>query len=180
MTRTLTCRSAVLGVAVAAALTAPRASLAQSCQTANGSTGTCSINVSSSLTIPTIIRLTVNDTTTLSSPTDAIYTTGSVVNTGPTATIRSNTTWTLTVAAAAATWTATGAGARVNKPAGDLQWSTSAGGPFVPMTTSVATVATGSRGSSNAQQLYYKTLWNILVDGPGTYTLTLIYTATAP
>ena len=180
MTRALRHSLRTLVALLATSAVVTRSGAAQSCQTPNGATGTCSINVSSSLTIPTIIRLTVNDTTTLTAPTDAIYTTGSVVNTGPTAIVRSNTTWSLSVAAAAATWTASGTGARAAKPAADLLWGTSAGGPFTALTTTAATVATGSMGSSSSTQMYYKSLWNIVLDGPGTYTLTLIYTVTAP
>ena len=154
---------------------------AQLCSTANGTTnGSCTGNVATSLTIPTIVRLTITDPTTLTPPTEAIYTAGSVVTTGPLATIKTNSSWSLTILATTATWTAVGANARANKPVGDLLWGLNSGGPFTAMTTTAATVTSGTRGAANNVQLYYRTLWNIGLDGPGTYSLTVSYTVTAP
>ena len=153
------------------------------CSTPNGSANTsCSGNVASSLTIPIILRLTLDDTSsTITSPTSADYTAGqtSSASTGPVATIRSNNNWTLLVRASAAVWTGTG-GARATKPAGDLLWSKTSGGSYTALTTTNVTVATGTRGSSNVTTLFYKTNWAWNLDTPGTYTLTVIYTATAP
>jgi len=159
-----------------------RPALAQtSCQTPNGATGTCSINVASSLTIGTLLRLTIDDTsTTLTTPTEAIYDAGNTVSTGPVATIKTNGNWTLLVRATAATWTASGAGARANKPVGDLQWGTVVGGPFTAMTTTNATVANGTRGAANVTSMFYQVLWSWPNDTPGTYTLTVVFTATSP
>ena len=116
---------------------------AQTCSTPNGAAaGTCSVNLASSLTIGTLLRLTIDDTSTaLTTPTEAIYDAGNTVSTGPVATIKTNGNWTLLVRATAATWTATGAGARAAKPVGDLKWGRAVGGPFTAMTTTNATVA---------------------------------------
>lgn len=174
-------RRALLLLGLALALAPGRSLNAQLCATANGTTnGSCTGNVATSLTIPTIVRLTISDPTTLTPPTEAIYTAGSVVTTGPLATIKTNTTWSLTVRATTTTWNAVGANARANKPVGDLLWGLNSGGPFTAMTTTATTVTSGTRGAANNVQLYYRTLWNISLDGPGTYSLTVSYTVTAP
>jgi hypothetical protein len=165
---------------VLAALAAAPAA-AQNCQTPNGATGTCSLNVASSLTIPTLLRLSIDDTTTaLTVPTETIYDAGTIVTAGPIITLKTNNNWTLLVRAAAANWTGSGVGARANKPAGDLAWGTGVGGPFTALTTISTTVATGTRGASNVRSMYYRVAWSWPLDTPGTYTLVVIYTATSP
>lgn len=156
---------------------------AQLCSTANGNPNTnCSGNVASNLTIPILIRLTIDDTsTTLPSPTETIYNAGqtSTSSTGPVATIKTNNAWTLLVRASTTTWSGSG-GARATKPAGDLLWRTSSGSGGAAMSTTNATVASGSRGVSNVVSIFYNTLWTWGSDTPGTYTLTVIFTATSP
>lgn len=152
---------------------------AQNCQTPNGAAGTCSINVASSLTIPTLLRLSIDDTTTsLTTPTEAIFNTGSVTTAGPVITIKTNNSWTLLVRAAAATWTGVGAGVRANKPVGDLAWDRGLG--FTTMTTADASVATGTRGASNVTSMSYRVNWSWPLDTPGTYSLLVVYTVTSP
>ena len=157
------------------------ARLIAQCSTPNGqANGSCSSNIASSLTIPTLIRLTISDTSTsLTTPTEADYdaTQTAIASSGPVATIKTNSPWTLLVRATSATWTGTG-GARTNKPVGDLLWST--GGGYSAMTTANVSVATGSRGSANSRTFTYKTNWAWTLDTPGTYTVTVIFTATAP
>ncbi len=154
---------------------------AQTCTTPNAPAGNCSINLASSLTIGTLLRLTIDDTsTTLTTPTEAQYDAGNNVSTGPAATIKTNGNWTLLVRATAATWTATGAGARATKPVGDLKWGTAVGGPFTAMSTTNATIATGTRGSANVRSIFYQVLWSWPNDTPGKYTLTVVFTATSP
>jgi hypothetical protein len=171
----------VLALAAALTLSFTGRAAAQNCQTANSSNGNCSLSVAASLTLPTIIRLTLDDTTTdLTTPTEAIYDAGSVVTSGPVATIKTNANWTLSVRATSAVWTATGAQARLSKPASDLAWGTSPGGPFTALTTSDATVASGTRGASNVTTIHYRTAWDLGLDGPGNYSLTMVFTATAP
>jgi len=156
---------------------------AQLCATANGiANASCSGNVASSLTIPILIRLTIDDTsTTVTPPTEAIYDVGhtTVPSTGPVVTIKTNNNWTLLIRAGAATWTGTG-GARATKPAGDLLWRTSSGTGGTALTTSNLTVTSGSRGATNSVSFFYNTNWTWGTDTPGTYSLAVIFTATAP
>lgn len=155
--------------------------LAQNCQTPNGANGTCTLNVASSLTIPTVIRLTIDDTTTaLTTPTEVIFNTGTASSAGPSITVQSNSPWTLYVRAGAATWTGVGAVARVNKPAGDLGWNITGGASYATMTTVDATVKSGTRTASDVTQIYYQVNWSWPLDTPGTYSLVVQYTVTSP
>jgi hypothetical protein len=90
----------------------------------------------------------------------------------------------LQVRASAAFWTATntspGAPARTDKPAADLKWATSAGGPFNPLATADATLVSGSATASSATTLYFQTLYSWTVDTPGNYSLSVVLTLTAP
>ncbi|HWA40075.1 MAG TPA: hypothetical protein VG712_00590 [Gemmatimonadales bacterium] len=160
----------------------PAAAAAQNCNTPNGqANASCSVNISSSLTIPLLFRLTIDDTSsTITPPTPADYDAGSAVTAGPNVTIKTNGNWTLLVRATTATWTASGVGARANKPVGDLRWGTSPGGPFTAMTTANVSIATGTRGAANLRTMYYQVIWSWPLDTPGTYRLTVVYTATSP
>lgn len=155
--------------------------MAQNCQTPNGANGNCTLNVASSLTIPTVIRLSIDDTTTsLTTPTEANFNSGSSSSTGPSITIQSNSPWTLYIRAGAATWTGVGAGARANKPAGDLGWNTTGGASYTAMTTIDAVVTSGTRTASNITQIYYQVNWSWPLDTPGTYSLVVQDTVTSP
>ena len=156
---------------------------AQLCATANGvANSSCSGNVASSLTIPILIRLTIDDTsTTITAPNQADYDAGHTTtpSTGPVATVKTNNNWTLLVRASSATWTGSG-GARATKPAGDLLWRTSSGTGGTAMSTTNVTIGSGTRGASNVVSIFYNTNWTWALDPPGTYTLTVIFPATAP
>jgi hypothetical protein len=122
-------------------------------------------------------------TTALSPPSAADFNTGYVQTTGPTATMRSNRSWTLSISASAATWTGVTTQtepAWTAKPASDLQWSTAPGGPFVPMTTTPAAVSTGAATAGSGVTLFYRTNYSWLTDTPGNYSIQLVITMTAP
>jgi hypothetical protein len=70
--------------------------------------------------------------------------------------------------------------ARVNKPAGDLKWSTSSGGVFTALSGSDASLVNGSATASNATTLYFQTLYDWSVDTPGNYSLSIVLTLTSP
>jgi hypothetical protein len=122
--------------------------------------------------------------TSLTAPTTADFDAGFNATTGPTLTVSANAPWALHIRAASATWTATntspGAPARANKPAGDLKWSLSAGGAFAPLTTSDASLFAGSATANDATTLYFQTLYDWALDGPGNYSLSIVLTLTSP
>src|SRR5213595_1419015 len=141
-------RAAVMRVAVIlCAVIAPARSLAQC--SASGAPDNCSVPGSVSMTAARVVRLQMSaGSTSLTAPTPSDFDAGFNATTGPTLTVSANAAWTLHIRAAAATWTATntspGAPARINKPASDLQWSTSSSGGFAALTASDASLVTGA------------------------------------
>ena len=153
--------------------------------TANGAPASCGVPGSVSMTAGRVIRLQMTaGSTSLTAPTPAAFDAGFNATTGPTLTVSANAAWTLHIRAAAATWTATntspGAPARINKPASDLQWSTSSSGGFAALTASDASLVTGAAAASNATTLYFQTLYDWTLDTPGNYSLSIVLTLTSP
>ena len=153
--------------------------------TANGAPASCGVPGSVSMTAGRVIRLQMTaGSTSLAAPTPAAFDAGFNATTGPTLTVSANAAWTLHIRAAAATWTATntspGAPARINKPASDLQWSTSSSGGFAALTASDASLVTGAAAASNATTLYFQTLYDWTLDTPGNYSLSIVLTLTSP
>lgn len=150
-----------------------------------GTPASCSLPGSVSMTAGRVIRLQLSATsTTLTAPTPAHFDAGFNSTSGPTLTVSANASWSLYVRSSSALWSATntapGAPARTDKPAGDLRWSTNAGGPFVALTTTDASLLTGSATAAAASTLYFQTLYSWALDTPGDYGLTLILSLTSP
>jgi hypothetical protein len=122
--------------------------------------------------------------TSLSAPTTADFDAGFNATTGPTLTVSANAPWTLHLRSTAAFWSATntspGAPARTIKPAGDLSWSTASNGTFSALTTSDANLVTGPATASNVTSLYFHTLYDWALDTPGSYSMSIVLTLTAP
>jgi hypothetical protein len=140
----------------------------------------CSVNNTASVNVQTVLKLTLTSiTTTLTSPNEAAFDQGWQDDAGPTATVKSNRPWNLTIAAQAAVWTGANGG-RATKPAGDLQWKVGAGS-FAGLTTSAADVLTSQPASAGTPTAFsYRTLWAYTADTPGDYSLVVVYTVTAP
>ncbi len=103
---------------------------------------------------------------------------------GPTAIVRANSSWALAISASTTNgyWTA-GGGAWANKPAGDLKWSLAPGGPYTSLVVAPASapVTSGSGPTAGTNiPLYFQTALDWANDKPGDYTLTVLYTLTAP
>ena len=143
----------------------------------------CNVNNTASVTVLTILKLTLNTSSTaLTSPNEAAFDAGSQDDGGPVATVKSNRPWNLQISAQAVTWTGSGALARSNKPAGDLWWSRTGGAPWTALSTTPGNVyGTAQSAGGNQQTTFtYHTLWGWTVDTPGDYSLVVVYTATAP
>lgn len=143
----------------------------------------CSLTNTASVTVTAQLKLSLSSTTTtLTSPDTTAFNNGFQDDPSMfTATVKANTGWTLSVKSAAATWTASGAGARASKPAGDLQWSSTGGSPFTALTASNAQLATSGTGTSGTTKtISYHTLWDYTLDTPGTYSLGVVFTLSAP
>ena len=85
------------------------------------------------------------------------------------------------VDAAASTFGYSGSFTNPNKPASDLTWATASGGPFSSNAGTAATLLSGSIGTSGTSQtIFFRTTLSYAVDPPGSYTLTVRYTLSAP
>lgn len=143
----------------------------------------CSVTNTASVTVGTVLRLALSSSATaLTAPDSTAYNAGFQDNLAAlTATVKANRGWTLNVKAGVASWTAAGAGARAAKPAGDLQFSSSGGAPFTALTTADQGLATSASGTPGATStISYRTLWDWTLDTPGTYSLDVVFTVTAP
>lgn len=174
---------AVLALVAAATLAGPRPGSAQVCS-APVPSGTCSVTTSTTLPIGTVMQLALDATSTvLGMPGTADYDAGFVADNGPTATVKSNRAWRLQISAATAIWSASntepGVSARLDKPAGDLLWSTAGGGPFTGLSTIPVDAQTGGASGGAAVTLFYRTAYNWTLDTPGAYSLSVVFTLTA-
>ncbi|MFN2636552.1 MAG: hypothetical protein ABR585_05970 [Gemmatimonadaceae bacterium] len=157
---------------------------AQGC---SGNTGSCNTTNTASVTIGALVKLTMSSaTTTLTSPTaDDVDAGNTLYNAGPTFTIKSNRSWTLKLKTTnTPNWTYVGSDAGV-KPISDLTWSSAAGGSYAAITTTDATLASGGSSTNNGSaQVHFKTLWTndftVASNAPGTYSLPIVFTLTAP
>jgi hypothetical protein len=143
----------------------------------------CSVTNTASVTVGTVLKLSLSSVATpLTAPDTTAYNAGFQNDLAAlTATVKANRGWTLSIKSGAAAWTAAGAGARAAKPAADLQWSTTGGGPFTALTTSDAALGTAGSGTSGTlRTISYRTLWDYTLDTPGTYSLDVVFTVTAP
>lgn len=172
----------LLSIAAGLALVAGISTAAQA--QAVSVTGASPLSVTSYVTVtaPTILRLSINDTSTaVTAPVEADFDAGFQDVAGAvSATVKSNRGWTLKIKGGAATWTGTG-GARLNKPVGDLLWGTVS--PAATAMTAVdANVAapslTGTSGATS--NINYRILWGYANDTPGTYSIPVVFTLTSP
>lgn len=148
---------------------------------------TCNVIHTVSVTVAALVKLDVGAaTTTLTSPTVADITNGAAVaDPGPTLAITANRSWTLNIKSQnPTTWSYTG-GAGGLKPIGDLTWSTAAGGTFTALTATDVIFTSGTTGVlAHPAQAFFRTSWaggfSSPGNAPGTYTLPIVFTLTAP
>jgi len=165
-----------LAAAVVLAVTIITQAAGQSCTGNN-----CSVTNAASVSVPSVMRLTLSTAaTTLTNPVEAAFDAGFQDDAGPTATVKSNRPWNLTVASQAATWTGT-SGGRATKGAADLQWKQGAGALASLNTTAANVYGASQAATASASTAFsYRTVWSYAVDVPGDYALVVVYTLTAP
>jgi hypothetical protein len=164
----------ILGVVVPS-----RGAAQTSCTTTSGAGGTCSLTINMTLTTTDMLRLTLSaGSTTLTPPTLTDYDNGGKNDNGPTATVKANRAWSVQVSAPATTFTPSG-GSTYNKPASDLLWGTAAGTYPNSMSTS-AKLMNGNATAGASQQIFYRTKYFWDKDVPGTYSLQVNFTLSAP
>jgi hypothetical protein len=147
--------------------------------------------VTVSSTVPQVLAMTV-DTNAVSIPvlgTDYNASTGVATKTATSATtlaVSSNKNWTISVKAntAAFAFTASAGDTDPVKAAGNLSYKLSTAGTYTPITVANVAVKTGNKGGTsttgNTFALDYQLTSNLSQDPPGTYTLAVVYTLTAP
>jgi len=166
-----------LAVAVVLGMSLAGKAQAQSCTTSPS----CSVNASVSVTVPQILRLTLSTTSaTLTAPTETDFDAGHLQEAGAslTATVKSNKPWNLSVKSNAANWDT----APWSKPASDLQWSKTNGSGYAGLTTGAANVYSANQGATGngLTSFFFNTLYSYANDVPGAYSITVIFTVTAP
>lgn len=175
-------RSLLAAMVLGTAITASQANAQCS-----GNAGTCNTTNTASVTVGALVKLGMSAaTTTLTNPSADDVDAGNVIaDAGPSFTIKANRSWTLKIKSQNATnWTYVGSNAGV-KPIGDLAWSTSAGGTFAAITSSDATFVSGASSTNGtAAQAFFRTSWSNdftnAGNAPGTYSLPIVFTLTAP
>jgi hypothetical protein len=168
----------VLGTAIGAS---------QASAQCSGNAGTCNTTNTASVTVGALVKLGMTSTATaLTNPTADDVDAGNVIpNAGPSFTIKANRSWTLKIKSQnAANWTYVGSDAGV-KPIGDLAWSTASGGTFAAITAADATFTSGASSTNGAAaQAFFRTSWTSdftsASNAPGTYSLPIVFTLTAP
>ena len=153
----------------------------------NSNTGSCTTSNPASVTIGSLVKLGMSGTTTsLTFPTADQVDLGAVIaDPGPTFTIKANRSWTLSIKSGNATsWTYTGSNGGV-KSISDLTWSNAVAGTFVPITATGAVFTSGASASAGtAAAAFFKTNYPAgftdAANAPGTYSLPIMFTLTAP
>jgi hypothetical protein len=157
---------------------------AQGCSGATSCAGTNTAQV----VVPALVKLVMpSNTTTLTAPSADQIDLGATVgpDAGPTFTIKANRSWTLNIQSGVATnWNYTGSFAGV-KPIADLLWSNAVAGSYVAITGSAVLFTSGGAATNGASaQPFFKTVWasgfTNVANEPGTYTLPVTFTLTAP
>lgn len=143
-----------------------------------GGTATHSITI----TISRAVRLELSASSVPLDPaTGAHFDAGFGQTAGPTLTVKSNAPWAVSVRSTQAAWTASGPTARVDKPSNDLLAGSSPLGPFLALTTTPVTLASGTAGTSGlVRPLTFRVAYAWLLDTPGNYSIPIQLTITSP
>lgn len=150
----------------------------------SSNTGSCNTTNTASVTIGALVKLGMSATTTsLTAPTADQVDIGAVIaDVGPTFTIKANRSWTMNIRSGNATnWTSSGG----VKPIGDLTWSNAVAGTYAAITATDAPFTSGASASNGTPgAAFFKTNYTAgftnAANAPGTYSLPIIFTLTAP
>ena len=153
----------------------------------SGNAGSCNSTNTVSATVNALVKLGMSAaTTTLTSPTaDQVETGATLADAGPTFTVKANRSWTLNIKTTnAASWTYAGT-LGGNKPISDLTWSNAVAGTYVGISSTDALFLSGASATNGAAaQVFFKTVWaagfTMPSNAPGTYSLPVVFTLSAP
>jgi hypothetical protein len=152
----------------------------------SSNSGSCNTTNTASVTVGALVKLAMSSAaTTLTAPsvTD-IESALSLDNVGPVFTVKANRSWNLKVKSFNATnfdYVGTDGGV---KPISDLSWATTSGGSYLAVTASDVSVASGASSNSTTVNSFFRTSWaggfSAASNAPGTYSLPIVFTLTAP
>lgn len=142
-----------------------------------GATAAYALNV----TITSVVRLSLpNSAIALGTATPAEFTAGFGTPVEVPLSIRANTGWAISIAALSPVWSASPASAWQAKPVSDLSWGASPVGPFTNMSVAPSTIQSGGATANSVIPLYLRSRYGWATDSPGSYSLPLQITITAP
>jgi hypothetical protein len=153
----------------------------------SGNAGGCNTVNTASATVNALVKLGMSaTTTTLSAPTaDQVEIGATLADAGPTFTIKANRSWTLNIRTSnASLFTYVGSNAGT-KPMSDLTWSNAVAGSYVAIGASDALFTSGAAATNGTSaQAFFKTVWAAGFtqpsNAPGTYSLPIVFSLTAP
>jgi hypothetical protein len=157
---------------------------AQTCL-ATGAAATCSVNATTSLTAPTLLRLTVGAASSpFGSITSTNYDDGYSRIPGPTVTVKANQTWQVRISSTATFWTAVTTDplnpARATKPRSDLLWATTVNGSYSAVSGTGATIGSGGGTAGTVVPFFLQSNWDYALDTPGNYSIVVTFTLVSP
>ena len=153
----------------------------------SGNAGSCNTTNTASVSVNALVKLGMGAAaTSLTSPTaDQVEVGANIADAGPSFTIKANRSWTLNIKTTNASgWTYVGSNGG-SKPASDLTWSNAVAGSFVGISTTDALFTSGASATNGAAaQVFFKTVWAAGFtqpsNAPGTYSLPVVFTLSAP
>lgn len=169
--------------ALLSAIAAPEAEAQANCNV--NRTGACVVGGTATfamnLTISAVVRLTFpSPTIALGTATAAEFAAGAGSAITVPITLQANTSWAISISGPVALWAAAPATARQNKPVGDLQWATAAGGPFTNLSGAPAAIQAGGATALRVFPLFLRSRYSFSLDSPGAYSLPVQFTISAP
>lgn len=178
----LSCRLAVAALALVAAVWfAPAAAAQATCGVARTAPTSCEpAGTQITTTVQRMVYLSITSPSfSLTTPTNADFTGGGTTTKtdlgAQVVTVRANAAWTITIRGAA--WTGTGNNAKLVT---DLNWTSNGGGAWNAMTSSAVSLASGTATAGTGTTVGYRTAWSLTSDRPGTYSMALTFTVSAP
>jgi hypothetical protein len=153
----------------------------------SGNAGSCNTTNTASVSVNALVKLGMSSVaTTLTSPTaDQVEVGANIADAGPSFTVKANRSWTLNIKTTnALSWTYVGSNGG-NKPVSDLTWSNASAGTYVGISTTDALLTSGASATNGAAaQVFFKTVWAAGFtqpsNAPGTYSLPVVFTLSAP
>jgi hypothetical protein len=172
---------------LAAMVIATAAGASQADAQCSGNAGSCNTTNTASVSVNALVKLGMSATTTsLASPTaDQVEVGANIADAGPSFTVKSNRSWTLNIKTTnPISWTYVGSNGGV-KPISDLTWSNAVAGTFVGISAVDAPFLSGASATNGtAAQAFFRTVWAAGFtqpsNAPGTYSLPVVFTLSAP